>query len=266
MAGRNVVGAAAGATPPPADPEEERKIQTVREALDSLYGAEEKLIVTNEFEGVVCIGFGKRGDEGGHNLERSKLPQVLTDLFPREMWLQSSDFRQALAKGRLRLIPLAEYDRLMRQAQSREQTLARLAALDRGKTPRKFDGVTNAPDGEDQVPMDIDETTSSLVEVTEGPDGTPMSEIQRGMDAYDTGDNPPAPLRPPTPIQAAGHSAKAESLVERTIRGAVKPMEALRELDGDRSMYTRDDLEYIAARAAYDGVKVHARTLLKQAA
>lgn len=257
MASRDVRAASTAET-------EDDKLAAVRKSLDSLYGTEEKLIVVNEFDGIVVIGFGKRGDEGGHNLERSKIPVVLTDIFPREMWLNSPDFRQALAKGRIRVVPPKEYERMMAQAKSRQRTLDQLAALDRGKAPQKFDGVSTR-DPEEQADMDIDETTASLVEVNQmqGPGGVPMSEIQRGMDSYDAATTAPSTLQPP--IQAAGHSARAESLVERAIRGALSPTAALTELESERSLFSREDLEYIAQRAPYRGVQTHARSLMKEA-
>jgi hypothetical protein len=66
------------------------------------------LIVANKTNTVLALGLGKLGDEGGVTVPTGTevQPFFLTDHGTRNDWLKSSDFRRALAKGWLEVLPV----------------------------------------------------------------------------------------------------------------------------------------------------------------
>jgi hypothetical protein len=65
------------------------------------------LVVANKTNTVLSLGLGKLGDEGGVTIPTGTevQPFFLTDHGTRNDWLKSSDFRRALAKGWLEVLP-----------------------------------------------------------------------------------------------------------------------------------------------------------------
>lgn len=226
--------------------------EQLKNAMTELFGEEKKIIVENRQPGVVSIGFGKNGNEGGYSIPRSKLPICLTAVFPAEFWLDSPDFRQALAKGWLRLVSNDEYERAL---EAEEAHQARLEALASGDAPtrqavQKFDAEIN--------PLQqsaIDPRTASLRPATSDEIADP--ELAERVRSYEKNLATP----PPTPVIQDGRSVRAEALVEKTVRGSIQPLEAVKELDADANLYTLTDLEYIAKNAEFPGLRSFAQKL-----
>jgi hypothetical protein len=68
------------------------------------------LVVANKTNTVVSLGLGKRGNEGGVRVPHGNgtlevEPIFLTDHASRTEWLRSADFRAALAKGWITVLP-----------------------------------------------------------------------------------------------------------------------------------------------------------------
>lgn len=221
----------------------------LKEAMRDLYGEEKTIIVENRQKGVVSIGFGKNGSEGGYSIPRSKLPVNLTAIFPAEFWLASPDFRQALGKGWLRIVSQEEYDKALAAEAAHQARLEAIAATDGGgsKGPQRFDAEINPL----QASV-VDERTSQLRDVSADPElASRVAEYEKRHDT--------TPLNPA--VIKDGRSARAEALVEETRRGSINAIEALTRLDQDAPLYTTDDLEYIAQNAAYPGVASFAKSL-----
>ena len=224
----------------------------LRDAMKELYGEEKKIIVENLQPGVVSIGFGKNGNEGGYSIPRSRLPICLTEIFPADFWLSSPDFRQALSKKWLRIVSLSEYEQAL-DAEAAHQ--ARLEALASGDAPvrpavQKFDAEINP-----LAQAAIDPRTATLRAATADEIADP--ELAQRVASYEKQLATP----PPTPVIADGRSIRAEALVEKTVRGSIQPLDAVKELDADANLYTVADLEYIAKNAEFPGLRSFAQKL-----
>src|SRR5437667_11107689 len=108
------------------------KQDKIRAFMHELYGDDDVLIVRNTTNGVVSVAFGEFGDKGGMpgGIPRSKLPIVLTDHFPRKLWIESADFRRAVAKGWLIPVSKTEYNGELQKHRDHLAQLSRLAAKD----------------------------------------------------------------------------------------------------------------------------------------
>jgi hypothetical protein len=246
------------------------KEERARQAITALYGDEETLIVVNTTRGVVPIGFQPQ-DGRGHEIPRGRAPIVLTNLAPREAWLRSTDFRSAVSKQWLRVVPPTEYEAYVARAAERERELQRLAAQDAGRQVKPAQEAVRRPvdeeiDGQDEE-MDIDPETSSIVPASEVTNSESVrmtaEQIRQGLHEYDrTGGVSAAPPDPASPTE--GRAARAESLCERIAQGMIQPIDAIAELDGDAELYSADDLAYIVRHAKFVGVKSLAQQLLSK--
>lgn len=239
--------------------------ESERAAFQTLFGTEDQIIVKNTQPGVVVIGFHKDTGMAGYEVPRGHLPINLTEIFPRDYWLKSNDFRLAVRKGWLKPVKPEEADALLRQETARQAELRRLAALDGDKgSTTKFDAQVGRPrdemeEGSEDV--DINPETSSIVsgdEATADRVGASAADIAQAAASYERGETNP----PSSPDDAIGRAAKAEALCDRMDRGSIKPIEALQELDRDSDLYSPSDLALIASRAKFDGVRVLASQLL----
>jgi len=216
----------------------------LKEAMQDFFGDEKTIIVLNTQPGGVSIGFGKVGQEAGalgYLIPRSKLPQVLTEKFPAEYWRDSPDFRQALAKRWIKFVTPGEYEKALEAERAHE---ARLTALAGNEKPKQvaFDAEIN-PLQQNFINPDTAQVEPSIAQA--------VSEYEQRLNT------PPA-----TPVLKDGRSARAESLVERTRRGTVTSLDALKELDADAPLYTESDLDFIARNAEFAGVRSFAQALL----
>jgi hypothetical protein len=230
--------------------ENRRRVEErLKEALRDFYGDEKVLIVKNMTKGCVSIGFGRVGSESGHVgylIERSRLPINLTEKYPIEYWRDSPDFRQALAKGWLQIVSKEEYERAIEAERAHE---ARLAALAKNEQPRQKAHDVEINPLQEQV---INERTAQLEPATNDPTiAAQVAEYERRL-------NEP----PPPPVLKDGRSVRAEALVEKTRRGQITSLDALKELDSDADLYTDDDLLYISKHAEYESVKSFATSIL----
>lgn len=229
----------------------------IRSFLSDLYGEEPMLIVRNTTNGVVSIGFGKLGDEGGKAIERSKLPIVLTDEFPREMWINAPDFRRAVAKGWLVPVSKDDFDGEVQKHRDRLAQLARLAEKDarpaRAAAPNPF---SDDPTGEAQV---IDEETSQLKPASDDQRARQFLEYENGQESA-----PRPPDNTPAGVSVIGGqiSSRAISFCEDQKRGSLTSNQAIEWLDAEEKVLTDDDLTHVIANSAFDSVKSVARRFL----
>lgn len=233
----------------------------IRRALEELYGNEEMLIVRNNTNGVVSIGFGNLGDEGGMpgGIPRSKMPQVLTDHFPRTMWLAASDFRRAVSKGWISLISKEDYEKELSQHRQRRAELLRMAAEDEPvKSSSQAIGpnpFSDDPDGEPQV---IDEETSQLTPASK--DGSVRRFMEyEGMEAAE---GPRANTPPGVTVMGGQVSSRAVSFCEQQRRGDLTNIDAINWLDQEDKLLSVDDLNFITGNSTFASVKNQARRIL----
>ncbi len=235
----------------------------IADALKELYGDERVLIVLNTTNGVVSVGFGEKGNEGGQQILRSKLPQVLTHEYAADTWLKSSDFRRAIAKGWIRLVGKKEAEDAWESDAKRKAMLERMAAKDKGTAPA-YEARINPIDTEDPTgePMVINEETAQLQPASSNP------EVRRFMayEGMETAEGPTPNAPPGVTVIGGDLSARATALVERTKRGDLQPLEALSVIDEDEKLLNETDLNFIAQNAAYDSVKSYARKRLAERA
>ena len=216
----------------------------LKNAMKELFGDEKTIIVQNLTKGVVPIGFGKNGMDGGAEITRSTLPIDLGTIAPPDRWLESPDFRKALSKHWLRLVSREEFDYALQVNQEHE---ARLEALASGDVPvvKKFDAQIN-PLQERQINPE-----TSQLEPTENPDlAARVSQYERNLNSA-----------PPTVLKD-GRSARAEALVDATRRASIAPIDAIRQLDQDAPLYDETDLAHVAEKAEYPGLRNFATKLL----
>lgn len=241
------------------------KEQRAQDALTALYGDEKKLIVRNVFKGIIPIAFAPEFGRG-QDITRSHLPQVLTDLAPREAWLTSNDFRQAVSKGWLKVVSPEEYETTMKSESARQRELRRLAAADGDVQPsRQVDAIRERvpsqvdPEVGPQDEMDIDPDTASLVPAgTGGKGGLSLDEQRAAAERYERGDVP----LPKVEMTGDSLTARAEILVDRISRKVIVPFDAIQELDRDADLYTLEDLQLIINQAKYSGVKALAQRIV----
>src|SRR5437773_1276831 len=184
--------------------------ETLRVAMKELFGDEKSVIVQNLTKGVVPIGFGKNGMDGGAEIVRSSLPVDLGTIAPPDRWLESPDFRKALSKHWLRLVPRVEFEAALAANTAHEAELAALAA---GDVPvvKKFDAQIH-PLQERQINPE-----TSQLEPTENPDLTArVAQYEKRLD------------NPPPPVLKDGRSARAEALVDATRRASIAPIDAIK--------------------------------------
>lgn len=237
------------------------KQDKIRAFMDDLYGSEDVLIVRNTTNGVVSIGFGELGDKGGMpgGIPRTKLPIVLTDHFPREMWVKSHDFRRAIAKGWLVPVTKTDYDAEIRSQRQRTGALAQAAARDErpqvGHQPVTPNPFSDDPTREPQV---LDEASASLKPASQD------ESLQRFM-AYEGMETTPAPdANNPTGVNVIGGqvSSRALAYCNEQKRGSLTSKQALEWLDNEEKVLTEDDLTYICTNSEFDSVKSLARRFL----
>lgn len=234
--------------------------ERIRKAMEELYGDEGVLIVRNTTNGVVSVGFGELGDKGGKAIERSNLPIVLTDEFPRDTWIKAGDFRRAVAKGWLVLVSKEEYDAEIAKHQQKQVALRRLAAQDKSPTAapsaRHADIFNDDPSGEAMV---IDERTSEMVPASQD------EATQRFMQYEGLESAPDAP-RDNTPegvtVQGGSVSSRAVSFCEQQRRGSYTNLDAINWLDQEEKLLSPEDLVYISSNASFESVKSQARGIL----
>ena len=218
--------------------QKESAFERLRDTLTELYGDEKKLIIMNRTTGVVSIGFGERGDQGGYQIPRSKLPISLTDEYSADTWLKSSDFRRALTKRWIEIIPLAEAENLWRKAREREMEIAAMAGND-GFQPQD---VRIAPvDSDDAQDMVIDEQTATLKPALEDENVRRYLEYEGQFEEKKRA----KVATPPAPVISDDVSPKAQAVVEELRRGAIQPLEAVKRIDEDEPLFTDFDLNYI---------------------
>ena len=235
----------------------------IRAFLEDLYGEEQALIVRNTTDGVVSIGFGELGDKGGKAIERSKLPIVLTDEFPRDTWIKSSDFRRAVAKGWLIPVSKAEYDRELSAQRERLAAAKReAAALDNG-TPRVSDQRRPDPFSDDPTgePMVIDEDSAELQPVSRDKRMKQFMEYETGQE---TVSRPAGNTPEGVTVIGGAVSSRAISFCEELKRGNFTSNQAIEWLDQEEKILTEDDLTYIVGHAEVSSVKSQARRLLAE--
>lgn len=234
--------------------------ERIRSFLNDLYGEEKMLIVRNTTNGVVSIGFGKLGDEGGKAIERSKLPIVLTDEFPREVWTEAADFRRAISKGWLTLVSKEDYEAELASHRDHVNELARLAAQDdaragRGVAPSaKVDPFSDDPSGE---PMVIDEDTAEMHPASQDKRTQQFLEYERGETSFRPQDNTGLP-----PESSSAVSSRALSFCEQQKRGDITSNQAIKWLDDEERVLSDSDLDFIAQNAQFASVKSVARRIL----
>jgi len=230
---------------------EQAAADKIREFLRDLYGEEEMLIVRNATNGIVSIGFGELGDKGGKAIPRSKLPIVLTDEFPRDTWIKSSDFRRAVAKGWLVPVSRAEYETEMRQYR---QTLENLSTLTKKDTVPVM--PSRDPENETKV---IDEETAQLKPASED------KRIQQFMEYESAFEETvrPAPTTPPgVDVIGTSISSRVISFCEEMKRGSMTNMQAITWLYDEEKILTENDLAYVKDNAVFESVQVLAQKML----
>lgn len=231
----------------------------IRAFLTELYGEEEMLIVRNTTNGVVSIGFGDRGDMGGKAIERSKLPIVLTDEFPRETWIKSADFRRAVAKGWLVPVSRDEYEREM--AQHRER-IARLAALSESEeensppAPKAQSVFSDTPSDE---PMIVDEDSAELRPASTDQRLKQFMEYERMFEHPE----PPKTNTPPGVNVIGGSvSSRVIAFCEQVKQGSMTTTEAVKWIDNESKILTGEDLKYIIKNVSVNAIKRVAQMFL----
>jgi hypothetical protein len=239
---------------------EQAAADRIRKFLSDLYGEEEMLIVRNTTNGVVSIGFGKLGDEGGKSIDRSKLPIVLTDEFPRDMWISAPDFRKAVAKGWLVPVSKDDYERELQKQRDHLAQLSRLAASDNARIAQQpqnpaASAFSDEPSGE---PMVIDEDTSELTPASKDKRTRQFMEYEGMETAERVPDNTPAGVT----VLGGNISSRAIAFCEEQKRGSITSNQAIEWLDAEEKVLTDDDLGYVVGNSAFDSVKSVARRLL----
>lgn len=225
----------------------------IEQAIKELYGDEKSLIVINKTKGIVAVGFGTNGTEGGSAIPRSSLPQVLTKEYPRDIWAKSSDFRRCLAKGWLELITPEEYERMMSDHETRLKRLRKFAVRDVASL------IESPPSYDDETPrsVTINEETSELETATASDPA-----IAYAMEVEGLAPSSPQQDNPGALIIGDNISSRALSLVEATKRNAIEPMEAIIQLDTDAELMTNEDLRFISSNTALDGLRAQAEEIL----
>jgi hypothetical protein len=230
----------------------------IRSFLTDLYGAEEMLIVRNTTNGVVSIGFGELGDKGGKAIERSKLPIVLTDEFPRDTWINAADFRRAVAKGWLIPVSKEDYERELQGHRDHLSQLSRLAEKDNARITQQHPAqnvFSDTPSGEAMV---INEDSAELVPASSDKRARQFMEYEGMETAVRPPDNTPAGVT----VMGGATSSRAIAFCEEQKRGGVTSNQAIEWLDAEEKVLTDDDLTYVIANSAFDSVKSVARRLL----
>lgn len=235
--------------------------ERIRDFLSDLYGDEEILIVRNTTNGVVSVGFGDMGDKGGKAIDRSKLPIVLTDEFPRDLWIKSADFRRAVAKGWLVPVKREEYDKEMHDNSARLARLEQLAQQDAQKAAPKTRAANIFSDDPDGEPMVIDEDSSELTPASKDKRTREFMEYE-GLEARVASDGPSANTPVGVDFIGGNISSRAISFCEEIKRGTLTSNDALKWLDQEERVLTKDDLSHIIANAEFDSVQSLARQLL----
>ena len=237
------------------------KQDKIRAFMHELYGDDDVLIVRNTTNGVVSVGFGELGDKGGMpgGIPRSKLPIVLTDHFPREMWVKAHDFRRAVAKGWLVPVTKEEYDRDLQGQRQRSAALS--AAAKKDEKP----GITHQPvapnpfsDDPSREAQVLDEDTASLKPASQDESLRRYAQYE-GMETA-PGPDPNAP--PGVQVLGGETSSRALSFCEEQKRGTLTSQQALEWLDAEEKILTADDLTYICGHSAFESVKSLARRFL----
>lgn len=241
----------------PREQEAQQRRASILADMEELWGNEKTLIVMNMTNGVVSIGFGDKGDEGGESLERTKLPINLTEKYSPDIWRKSSDFRKAIAKGWLKLVSEDDARQLWDADLSRKEVLARAAAKE--TQPAFGDATIHAADDDDAPPraMVVDEDSSTLVDAETDP------RFQRMMEYDDMHPASPKMEDPGATVNGETVSSRVLALVAGTKNGAVAPLDALIQLDNDEKLLTDSDLEYVVKHGGYEQLRKQAKVLLR---
>lgn len=242
----------------PREQEAQARRAAILADMEELWGNEKTLIVLNTTTGVVSIGFGDKGDEGGEMIERTNLPIKLTDKYSPEIWRKSSDFRKAIAKGWLKMVSEEDAQKMWDADLSRKEVLARMASTER--QPVTGDATIHTYEDDDAPPraMVVDEESSTLVDAEADPRFQRMMEYENA--------NPSAPVMedPGTTVNSETVSSRVMALVAGTKNGTIAPLEALVQLDNDEKLLTDTDLEYVIKNGGYEQLKKQAKALLHQ--
>jgi hypothetical protein len=229
----------------------------IQKALKELYGDEQALIVRNTTDGVVSVGFGELGNKGGKSIERSKLPIILTNEFPPDWWLESPDFRRAIAKGWLVLVSREDYDTELSRHQQRLADLKSRVKPEAIIAPAAPDVFSDDPSGE---PMVIDETTTQLKAAS-------ADEQARRFMEYEGMETAPGP-RPNVPagvtVLGGAISSRTLSFCEEQKTGRLTNYDAIEWLDAEEKILSDDDLVYITGHSSFESIKSQARALLAE--
>jgi hypothetical protein len=231
----------------------------IRSFLSDLYGEEEMLIVRNTTQGVVSIGFGELGDKGGKAIDRSKLPIVLTDEFPRDTWIKAADFRRAVAKGWLIPVSRKEYESELLAHRDHLAQLNRLTSKDNPGITHQANGPdvwTENPSGE---PMVIDEDSSQLAPASRDKRTQQYMEYESQQER---GDRPPSNTPPGVAVIGDNLSSRSLAFCEEQKRGSITSQQAIEWLDGEEKILNDADLTYVIAHSTFDSVKSVARRIL----
>lgn len=237
---------------------EREAFERIRDYLTNLYGEEQMLIVRNMSGGVVSIGFGEYGDRGGRAIERSRLPIVLTDEFPRETWIKSADFRRAIAKGWLVPITKEEYEHCM--AQYRED-VARLQAI--AEQAAESDSTVERPEqrlSPVEEPQVINEDTATLQPAS-------MDERTKQFLEYEKFEHlsPPPPTAPANVTVIGGTvSSRVISFCEQVKSGSMTTAAAVQWLYDESKILTKDDLMYVLKNTTNSAIKKAAHVVLAE--
>ena len=227
----------------------------IQNALKELYGDEEVLIVRNTTNGVVSIGFGELGNKGGKPIDRSKLPIILTNEYPRDWWLESPDFRRAVAKGWLTLVKRVDYEAEITQHKQHLAELKSRVKPEPAAPTTQQDVFSDDPSGE---PMVIDENTTQLKAASQ-------DESARRFMEYEGMEIPSAPT-PNTPagvtVLGGAISSRAISFCVEQKTGRLTNFDAIDWLDSEEKILTDDDLVYITGHSSFESIKSQARSLL----
>jgi len=240
---------------------EKTAMEKLRETLGELYGDEKKLIVLNHFPGVVSIGFGERGDQGGYAIPRSRLPIILTDLYAADTWLKSSDFRRELTKQHLEVITQADADRIWAEAQSHEDYLKRMAGDNRGYSPAdvKIMPVDSEVTPMNSEPMVIDEESATLQPLSQDKMAAKYVEYMSDAQTF----TPKFPTAP-SQVITADTSSRAIAIVESVRRGDMQPLDAIKQIDEDSPLFSNSDLQFIEKNASIKSVGGYAAKILAE--
>lgn len=230
----------------------------IRSFLTDLYGEEEMLIVRNTTNGVVSIGFGELGDKGGKAIDRSKLPIVLTDEFPRATWIASADFRRAVAKGWLIPVSKSEYETEISSHRERLAKFAAEAAKDRQQSVPQSAAQSAFSDDPSGEPLVINDETAQLQPASADKRVQQFMEYENQESAFRVKDNTPAGVS----VIGTATSSRAISFCEEQKRGGLTSQQAIEWLDAEEKILTDDDLGYVVSNSPFDSVKSVARRLL----